>query len=79
MSVSYIRQEDRVLKMLRSAPGLVTNEILARVLGNLPRADDRSSLRYAVSRTRKILQPHETIKNHRNFGYQLITHEPRAA
>lgn len=64
--------------MLRSASGLVTNEMLARVLGNATRADDRRSLAYAVSRTRKILGPYESIENRRNFGYQLIIHEPRA-
>ena len=75
-----IRQEDRVLQMLRSTPGLVANEMLARVLGNAPRANDRRSLAYAVSRTRKILRSDESIKNCREFGYQIITHhQPRAS
>ena len=72
-------QEQRILRVLTSVPGIACYGTLERVLARVPRRDTRESLRTAVAKARKLLPPGESIENHRGIGYELVRDEARAA
>lgn len=74
------KQQERVLKMLKAAPGPVSYEALSLALDKKPtRNDKRRRLSFVVCRVRKLLSPGEHIENYRNFAYHFVAeNQPRA-
>ncbi|MDE1944050.1 MAG: hypothetical protein KGI78_00590 [Patescibacteria group bacterium] len=77
MSDYVLTQEERLLRMLRATPGLVTFRMLESALSPTERIDTRAAIRISMTRARKLLVLGEVIMNHAKLGYEL-RRQPRA-